>query len=82
LSMPKRVAAINVSHWRSAYDASYLRILHDTDAYDFRGQIGSPLNRCIAARATTWLDRGRDRGAKMPPIPLPGAKVGSGGLNG
>jgi len=25
--MPKRVAAIDVSHWHSAYDASYLRIL-------------------------------------------------------
>jgi hypothetical protein len=24
--MPKRVAAIDVSHWHSAYDASYLRI--------------------------------------------------------
>jgi predicted dehydrogenase len=27
--MPKRVAAIDVSHWHSAYDASYLRILRD-----------------------------------------------------
>jgi predicted dehydrogenase len=27
--MPKRVAAIEVSHWHSAYDASYLRILRD-----------------------------------------------------
>jgi predicted dehydrogenase len=29
VSMPKRVAAIDVSHWHSAYDASYLRILRD-----------------------------------------------------
>ena len=29
MSMPKRVAAIDVSHWHSAYDASYLRILRD-----------------------------------------------------
>jgi predicted dehydrogenase len=27
--MPKRVAAIDVSHWHSAYDAAYLRILRD-----------------------------------------------------
>ena len=27
--MPKRIAAIDVSHWHSAYDASYLRILRD-----------------------------------------------------
>jgi predicted dehydrogenase len=27
--MPKRVAVIEVSHWHSAYDASYLRILRD-----------------------------------------------------
>ena len=27
--MPKRVAAIDVSHWHSAYDASYLRVLGD-----------------------------------------------------
>jgi predicted dehydrogenase len=27
--MPKRVAAIDVSHWHSAYDASYLHILRD-----------------------------------------------------
>jgi predicted dehydrogenase len=29
VSMPKRVAAIDVSHWHSAYDASYLRVLRD-----------------------------------------------------
>jgi predicted dehydrogenase len=29
LSMPKRVAAIDVSHWHSVYDASYLRVLRD-----------------------------------------------------
>ena len=29
MSIPKRVAAIDVSHWHSAYDASYLRILLD-----------------------------------------------------
>jgi predicted dehydrogenase len=29
VSMPKRVAAIDVSHWHSAYDAAYLRILRD-----------------------------------------------------
>ena len=29
MSMPKRVAAIDVSHWHSIYDASYLRILKD-----------------------------------------------------
>ena len=27
--MPKRVAAIDVSHWHSAYDASYLRVMRD-----------------------------------------------------
>src|ERR1700732_554166 len=27
--MPKRVAAIDVSHWHSAYDAAYLRVLRD-----------------------------------------------------
>jgi predicted dehydrogenase len=27
--MPKRVAAIDVSHWHSAYDAAYLRILRE-----------------------------------------------------
>ena len=27
--MPKRIAAIDVSHWHSAYDAAYLRILCD-----------------------------------------------------
>ena len=27
--MPKRVAAIDVSHWHSTYDASYLRVLRD-----------------------------------------------------
>ena len=27
--MPKCVAAIGVSHWHSAYDAAYLRILRD-----------------------------------------------------
>jgi hypothetical protein len=27
--MPKRVAAIDVSHWHSAFDAAYLRILRD-----------------------------------------------------
>ncbi|MBV9250005.1 MAG: Gfo/Idh/MocA family oxidoreductase [Acetobacteraceae bacterium] len=27
--MPKRVAVIEVSHWHSIYDASYLHILHD-----------------------------------------------------
>ena len=29
MSIPKRVAAIDVSHWHSAYDASYLRVLRD-----------------------------------------------------
>jgi hypothetical protein len=29
VSIPKRVAAIEVSHWHSTYDASYLRILRD-----------------------------------------------------
>ena len=29
--MPKRIAAIDVSHWHSAYDASYLRILRDLE---------------------------------------------------
>jgi predicted dehydrogenase len=29
VSIPKRIAAIDVSHWHSAYDASYLRILRD-----------------------------------------------------
>jgi predicted dehydrogenase len=29
VSLPKRVAVIEVSHWHSAYDASYLRILRD-----------------------------------------------------
>ena len=29
LSAPKRVAAIDVSHWHSTYDAAYLRILRD-----------------------------------------------------
>src|SRR5712691_8676076 len=29
VGMPKRVAAIDVSHWHSAYDAAYLRILRD-----------------------------------------------------
>ena len=29
MGMPKRVAAIDVSHWHSAYDAAYLRILRD-----------------------------------------------------
>lgn len=29
MSMPKRVAVTEVSHWHSAYDASYLRILRD-----------------------------------------------------
>ena len=29
MSIPKRVAAIDVSHWHSAYDASYLHILRD-----------------------------------------------------
>ncbi len=29
MSRPKRVAAIDVSHWHSAYDASYLRVLRD-----------------------------------------------------
>jgi len=27
--MPKRVAAIDVGHWHSAYDAAYLRVLRD-----------------------------------------------------
>src|SRR5215469_1831381 len=27
--MPKRIAAIDVSHWHSAYDAAYLRVLRD-----------------------------------------------------
>ncbi len=31
MSIPKRVAAIEVSHWHSAYDASYLRILRDLE---------------------------------------------------
>jgi predicted dehydrogenase len=31
VSIPKRVAAIEVSHWHSAYDASYLRILRDLE---------------------------------------------------
>jgi predicted dehydrogenase len=29
VSMPKRVAAIDVSHWHSMYDAAYLRVLRD-----------------------------------------------------
>jgi len=29
VSIPKRVAAIDVSHWHSAYDAAYLRVLRD-----------------------------------------------------
>ncbi len=29
MSIPKRVAAIDVSHWHSAYDAAYLRVLRD-----------------------------------------------------
>jgi hypothetical protein len=29
MSIPKRIAAIDVSHWHSTYDASYLRILRD-----------------------------------------------------
>jgi predicted dehydrogenase len=29
VSLPKRVAAIEVSHWHSVHDASYLRIVHD-----------------------------------------------------
>jgi predicted dehydrogenase len=29
VSIPKRIAAIDVSHWHSAYDATYLRILRD-----------------------------------------------------
>ena len=29
MSMPKRIAAIDVSHWHSTYDASYLHILRD-----------------------------------------------------
>jgi predicted dehydrogenase len=29
LSIPKRVAVIDVSHWHSTYDAAYLRILRD-----------------------------------------------------
>ena len=29
MSMPKRIAAIDVSHWHSAYDAAYLRVLRD-----------------------------------------------------
>jgi predicted dehydrogenase len=29
MSIPKRIAAIDVSHWHSAYDASYLRILRE-----------------------------------------------------
>ncbi|MFI5400311.1 MAG: Gfo/Idh/MocA family protein [SAR324 cluster bacterium] len=31
MSMPKRIAVIDVSHWHSTYDASYLRILRDLD---------------------------------------------------
>ena len=27
--MPKRIAAIDVSHWHSANDAAYLRVLRD-----------------------------------------------------
>jgi len=29
VSIPRRIAAIDVNHWHSAYDASYLRILRD-----------------------------------------------------
>ena len=29
MSMPKHIAAIDVSHWHSANDAAYLRILRD-----------------------------------------------------
>jgi predicted dehydrogenase len=31
VSMPKRIAAIDVSHWHSAYDAAYLRVLRDLE---------------------------------------------------
>ena len=29
MTIPKRVAVTEVSHWHSVYDASYLRILRD-----------------------------------------------------
>jgi hypothetical protein len=29
MTIPKRVAVTEVSHWHSIYDASYLSILHD-----------------------------------------------------
>ena len=31
MSMPKRIAVIDVSHWHSTYDASYLKILTDLE---------------------------------------------------
>lgn len=31
MAMPKRIAVIDVSHWHSTYDASYLQILKDLD---------------------------------------------------
>src|SRR5437660_6965604 len=37
VGMPKRVAAIDVSHWHSAYDAAYLRILCDLGCRPRRG---------------------------------------------
>jgi hypothetical protein len=31
VTIPKRVAVTEVSHWHAAYDASYLRILRDRE---------------------------------------------------
>jgi len=31
MTMPRRIAVIDVSHWHSTYDASYLRILNDLE---------------------------------------------------
>ena len=37
VSIPKRVAVIDVSHWHSAYDAAYLRVLRDLGCDIARG---------------------------------------------
>jgi predicted dehydrogenase len=49
MSIPKRIAAIDVSHWHSAYDASYLRILRDLGC-DIVG-VSDPSERIAENRA-------------------------------
>ena len=57
MTMPRRVAVIDVSHWHSTYDASYLRILRDLG----RDIVGvSDRNEAIA----------RDRAARFGSTPF------------